>query len=60
METIAGYGSSSDSEPEPAVSYGAIASFKNKMRILNSTPVVAERDEVRVVRLTGRFTGWQL
>lgn len=47
METIAGYGSSSDSEPEPAVSYGAIASFKNKMRILNSTPVVAERDEVK-------------
>ena len=49
METIAGYGSSSDSETEPAVSYGAIASFKNKLRVLNSTPTVAERDEVRVL-----------
>ena len=49
METIAGYGSSSDSETEPAVSYGAIASFKNKLRVLNSTPAVAERDEVRVL-----------
>ena len=48
MDTIAGYGSSSDSEQEPAVSYGAIASFKNKLRVLNSTPIVAERDEVCV------------
>ena len=52
METIAGYGSSSDSDTEPAVSYGAIASFKNKLRVLNSTPTVAERDEVRLLVLS--------
>ena len=52
METIAGYGSSSDSDTEPAVSYGAIASFKNKLRVLNSTPTVAERDEVILLVLS--------
>lgn len=47
MESLATYGSGSDSEPEPSVSYGAIASFKNKLRVLDATPAVVERDEVK-------------
>ena len=51
METLAQYGSSSDSDNEPPVSYGAIASFKNKFRALNATPAVVERDEVMFGRM---------
>ena len=49
MDTLVQYGgsSSSDSDTEPPVSYGAIASFKNKFRALSSTPEVVERDEIK-------------
>ena len=48
MDTLVQYGSSSDSDNEPSVSYGAIASFKTKFRSLNATPAVIEKEEVSV------------